>query len=56
MATRQNITAIEWRVTIRNSMGISMTLGYYRTKEAAEATRAHYDVISIELTSRVLDF
>lgn len=51
----QNITRREWAVKIRTPLGTIRT-EYRLTREAAEALRERYDVVSITEVTRTLDY
>lgn len=51
----QTETSQEWQIRIRTSLGTIRT-EYRLTREAAEALRDEYDVVSIALVTRILDY
>lgn len=55
MTSRQTLTRTEYRVLIRTPLGTLRT-EWRSTIEAAEALRDRFDVVSIDLDTRVLDF
>lgn len=53
--TRQTDTREEFAVCIRTSLGTVRT-EFRMTRDAAEALRVRFDVLSIDLVTRTLDY